>query len=210
MTLLKYYLFFTFPKFEELYLSNREAVDSISFAFEKYAEELREQDRLGTAVSYEAAKTSLEKFKKDLKFADISPQLLTKYENWMLKQGQSKTTIGIYLRNLRALFNRADIDKSLYPFGEGRGKYSIPSSKNIKKALTLEEISKLYNYKVPKKIPKGEPKSMAMARDYWIFIYQFNGLNVKDLCLLKQKNIKGNSNMKEPKRKETKRKVRKL
>lgn len=184
--------FFTFPKFEELYLSNREAIDSISFAFDKYAKELREQDRLGTAVSYEVAKKSLENFKKDLKFADISPELLTKYENWMLKQGRSKTTIGIYLRNLRTLFNRANIDKSLYPFGEGRGKYSIPTSKNIKKALTLEEISKLYNYKVPEGLTKRVAKSMAMARDYWIFIYLCNGLNVKDLCLLKQKNIEGN------------------
>jgi integrase len=30
-----------------------------------------------------------------------------------------------------------------------------------------------------------------MAKDYWIFIYLCNGLNVKDLCLLKWKNIDG-------------------
>ncbi|HUZ57734.1 MAG TPA: hypothetical protein VMU83_03025, partial [Hanamia sp.] len=28
-----------------------------------------------------------------------------------------------------------------------------------------------------------------MCRDYWIFIYLCNGLNVKDLCLLTYKNI---------------------
>jgi integrase/recombinase XerD len=30
-----------------------------------------------------------------------------------------------------------------------------------------------------------------MARDYWIFIYMCNGMNVKDLCLLKYENIDG-------------------
>lgn len=176
---------FTFPKFEEMYFTNRDAVNSISYAFEQYAKELREQDRIGTAISYEVAMRSLESFKKGLKFADITPKLLTKYENWMLKKGRSKTTIGIYLRSLRTLFNRANIDKSLYPFGEGKGKYSIPASRNIKKALTLQEVAKIFNYKAE----KGTPE--AMAKDYWIFIYLCNGLNVKDLCLLKQKNIEG-------------------
>ena len=30
-----------------------------------------------------------------------------------------------------------------------------------------------------------------MARDYWIFLYLCNGMNVKDFCLLKYKNIDG-------------------
>jgi integrase len=176
---------FTFAKFEELYFENREATDSISFAFDRYAAELREEKRIGTAVSCECAKVSLSSFKKDLKFADITPALLRKYENWMLENGKSKTTIGIYLRSLRTIFNRANIDKSLYPFGEGQNKYSIPTGKNIKKALSLEEIAKIFYF-------EAEPNStMEMAKDYWIFIYLCNGLNVKDLCQLKHKDIQG-------------------
>lgn len=177
---------FTFSKFEDIYLNNREAPESISFGFDKYVEELQNEKRIGTAVSYQVAKASIESYKKGLKFADISPALLRNYESWMLDAGKSKTTVGIYLRSLRTIFNRASIDKSLYPFGEGKGKYSIPVGKNIKKALTLQEIAKIFHY-TP--IPKtGE----AMAKDYWIFIYLCNGLNVKDLCLLKRKNITEN------------------
>jgi len=70
-----------------------------------------------------------------------------------------------------------------YPFG--KRKYIIPKGRNIKRALTLEEIAKIYNYiTVPYSIKD-------MCRDYWIFIYLCNGLNVKDLCLLKYKNIVG-------------------
>jgi hypothetical protein len=50
--------------------------------------------------------------------------------------GLSKSTIGIYLRPLRAIYNEAieagfaKGDKS-YPFG--RRKYQIPSGRNVKK-----------------------------------------------------------------------------
>ncbi|GAB2841336.1 tyrosine-type recombinase/integrase [Ferruginibacter profundus] len=177
---------FTFGMFEDIYLENRDAADSIAFGFDKYIKELREENRIGTAVSYEVAKKSIESFKKGLKYADITKAFLMQYENWMLEKEKSKTTVGIYLRSLRAIFNRASIDKSLYPFGEGKGKYSIPTSKNIKKALTLEEIAKIFNYQPTAGTNEG------MAKDYWIFIYLCNGLNVKDLCLLKRKNIEGN------------------
>ena len=176
---------FTFTKFEEQYFENRQATDSVSFAFDKYINELKEEKRIGTAVSYGCAKVSISTYKEDLRFADVTPSFLKKYERWMLENEKSRTTVGIYLRSLRAIFNRAEIDKSLYPFGEGHQKYSIPTGKNIKKALTLEEISKIFNY-------QPQPNTMAdMAKDYWIFIYLCNGLNVKDLCLLKYKNIQG-------------------
>jgi integrase len=177
---------FTFSKFEEMYFENRDATDSVFFAFDKYINELKEEQRIGTAVSYQCAKSSIKAFKNDLKFADVTPAFLKKYESWMLTNDKSRTTVGIYLRSLRTIFNRASIDKSLYPFGEGQQKYSIPTGKNIKKALTLSEISKIFHYEAP-------PNSMVeMAKDYWVFIYLCNGINVKDLCQLKNKNINDN------------------
>ncbi len=174
---------FTFSKFEEMYFENRNATDSVSYAFDKYINELKDEKRIGTAVSYECAKRSIECFNKDLKFADVNPAFLKKYETWMLTNDKSRTTVGIYLRSLRTIFNRASIDKSLYPFGEGQHKYSIPTSRNIKKALTLSEIGSIFNYNAP----DGSMKQM--AKDYFVFIYLCNGINIKDLCQLKRKDI---------------------
>ena len=176
---------FTFTQFEEIYLNNREASDTVSFAFQKYIQELRDEKRIGTAISYECAKASIDKFKQGLRFADVTPALLRKYENWMYENGKTSTTVGIYLRSLRTIFNRANIDKALYPFGEKNGKYSIPISRNIKKALNPQEIGKIYHYEAP----SGSTEEM--AKDYWIFLYLSNGMNVKDFCLLKRKNIDG-------------------
>jgi len=57
--------------------------------------------------------------------------------------------------------------------------------KNIKKALTLEEIGRIYKYAAPSNSTKE------MAKDYWLFLYLCNGMNVKDFCLLKWSNIDG-------------------
>lgn len=177
---------FSFDLFEDQFLDQRNTTDSVSFAFEKYIANLKLEGRLGTAVSYECAKASISKFNRDLTFADVSPIFLKKYENWMLGQGNSVTTIGIYLRSLRAIYNLQNIDKSVYPFGNGKSRYSIPTSKNIKKALTISEIGKIYSYKAE----SGSTKEM--AKDYWLFLYLSNGMNVKDFCLLKWENITEN------------------
>ncbi|CAA7386969.1 site-specific integrase [Chryseobacterium fistulae] len=176
---------FTFGFFEENFLEQRNIQNSVSFAFDKYIEQLKIENRLGTAVSYECAKNSIEDFKKNLTFAEITPALLKKYENRMLQNNKSISTIGIYLRSLRAIYNLQNIDKSLYPFGEAKNKYSIPTGRNIKKALTVEEIGKIYHYEAKVKSTKE------MAKDYWLFLYLCNGMNVKDFCLLKWGNIDG-------------------
>jgi len=174
---------FSFDAFEIEFLEQRNTANSVSFAFDKYVSNLKLENRIGTAESYECAKVSIQKFNKNLTLAEITPTFLKKYENWMIKNGRSITTVGIYLRSLRAIYNLQNIDRSVYPFGNDKSKYSIPTSKNTKKALTIQEIGKIYSY-------EAEPNSTKeMAKDYWLFLYLSNGMNVKDFCLLKWENI---------------------
>lgn len=182
-TIIKNLPVFTFNSFEESYLDQRNVLNSVSFAFDKYIEQVKSEGRLGTASSYQCARNSLHNFNKNLSFADINSKFLKKYETYMTNEGKSRTTIGIYLRSLRTIYNLQNIDKSLYPFGEAKNKYSIPTSRNIKKALTVDEIAKIYQYETVPKSPKD------MAKDYWLFLYLCNGMNVKDFCLLKWENI---------------------
>ena len=176
---------FTFPQFEKMYYESRDVYTSVSYAFDEKIAELRHNGQVGTAVTYESAKKSLEDFKQGLEFSDITQKFLKDYERWMLADGKSTTTVGMYLRNLRALFNEMDVNPTLYPFG--RGKYEIPTGKNIKKALTLDEVAKIYNY-------EAEPDTWEdRAKNYWMFLYLANGMNVKDFTLLKWENIKGNT-----------------
>ena len=76
---------------------------------------------------------------------EITPPYLRDYEQKLKAEGLSKTTIGFYLRPLRAIYNEAieegiaQKDKS-YPFGKNR--YQIPTSRNIKKALELDDVKR--------------------------------------------------------------------
>jgi len=178
---------FTFEAFEKRYYTNIGANDTISTAYDLRISEYKEAGQIGTSINYRCAKVSLEKFQTGTKFANVTPSFLERYEVWMDKRGNSKTTVGMYLRTLRTLFNSAIsegiLSKDQYPFG--KRKYEVPTGKNIKKALTLQEVGLIYNY-------HATPGSMeAKAKDFWLFIYLCNGMNVKDMSLLKYKNLKG-------------------
>ncbi|MDX2190774.1 MAG: site-specific integrase [Bacteroidota bacterium] len=185
---------FTFAAFEKRFLNNshEEKADVFTY-FEKYVSDLRKQDRIGTASSYNNALVSLKLFiddkrRKILPFEHITVEFLNQYQSWMQNRGNSMTTVGIYLRSLRTILNQA-IEKGHlktedYPFGIR--KYQIPASRNIKKALTKADIKKIVEY-----IPKTEAEGR--ARDLWLFSYLCNGANIKDLALLKYKNIDNKS-----------------
>lgn len=153
--------------------------------YEKNIENLLKEERVGTASSYRCAMNSLRKFNPELKFKDINPVCLKSFERWMLENGNSISTVGIYLRPLRMIFNAAIADgiiiRDIYPFG--LRKYKIPSSKNTKKALTSAEIRLLLDYK------PIEGTWYDKAKDFFIFSYYCNGMNMKDILHLKRRDL---------------------
>ena len=146
-------------------------------------------DAFGTADIYKCTYLSLSRYGGDaLKFENITVSWINGYEKYMLTQGKSYTTIGIYLRNLRAVFNEAIeaglIDAALYPFG--KRKYEIPTSVRRKLALPLSQIKQIKEYKYE------ENSAGAHYRDLWLFSYLCNGANFKDILQLKYGNIQNN------------------
>jgi integrase/recombinase XerD len=146
-----------------------------------------EQGRIGSAINYQRTYRSIKAFKGNVLFSDITVSFLFQYENWMLSRGASKTTVGIVLRPLRSIFNEAIEDgiikrENCYPFG--RKKYQIPTSLNLKKALTQEELKQVFFY-------KSSNEKLTIGKAYWLFCYLANGMNVKDMIFLRWKNIQG-------------------
>ncbi len=161
-------------------------------AFEDYIKEMQQQNRVGNAIAYGCALKSLQKFRPKLTFKQVTVKLLTDYQTTMVEQGNSLTTVGIYLRCLRALVNNAKykgiISAETYPFRvrKNDNKFVIAAPKGRKKALEKSDIKKIFDY-----IPTSDNE--AMYRDLWIFSYLCNGANMKDICLLKYQNIDGDT-----------------
>ncbi len=160
---------------------------AISITFLSYIKKLLEQGRVGGAINYQRTYRSIKAFKGNVLFSDITVSFLYQYENWMLSRGATKTTVGIVLRPLRSIFNEAIEDgiikrESCYPFA--RKKYQIPTSRNLKKALTQEELKQVFFY-------KSSNEKLMTGKAYWLFCYLANGMNVKDMIFLRWKNVQG-------------------
>ena len=183
---------FTYEQFEKM-MDDKSFVDlSVRKYYHEMVEELNQRKRLGTASSYSLSWNSIEKFvSKELKadpnylmFTDITDVWLKDYETYMVKNKKSLTTVGVYLRALRALFNLAIDKKELepqhYPFG--KRKFQIPATKNVKKALSKDQLKALFEAN----LERDEQKK---ARAFWFFSYACNGMNVKDIALLRYSDI---------------------
>lgn len=181
---------FTLQKAKKLFLETSYQGDknSVYTGFESYIADLERNGQIKTSDSYKNAKKSLQAFEPDLFYSQITPEFLESYEYWLtVTKGKSITTLGIYLRNLRTILNRA-LDAELitnknYPFG--KGKFIIPTGRNVKKALTIEHIRAIKDFfTVP-----GSPGDK--AKDFFLFSYLSNGINFKDIARLKNENLKG-------------------
>ena len=150
--------------------------------FECYKEDLKAQDRVGTASLFRYTCNSLKEMRSDLKLMHVTKELLDEYQNYMRAKNVSDTSIGINLRNIRAIINVA-IKKGLFPQDKYPFKgYVIPSSQNVKKALEDKALNKVLKYTT------NDPDKL-MAWDFWVFLYLGNGMNMKDAVLLLKQNV---------------------
>jgi len=181
---------FTFTDFENVFYSEKtqsrkiQLNDGVNSIYDKHIQSLKDEGRISTASSYGDSLTSMLSYKKNLKVSQITPDFLKGYEKWMTDNGRSLTTVGMYVRALRTIFNIAIenevIDASKYPFK----KYTIPAPQKISRTLKKEEIKLIINY-------TAKRDADAIALDYWVFSFISNGMNFKDIALLKYGNING-------------------
>lgn len=178
--------YFNFEEFRDLFYSKVDYKNVYS-VWSKYIEDLNKEDRITTASSYECGLKAFKKFKANLSFNQVTPELLNRFEKWMLDNGKSISTVGIYTRCIRTIFNlvREQLKGVKYPFS--RNGYCIPASRNIKKALKFEQIKQIFDYEV-----EEDGTFKAAALDFWIFSYLSNGMNVKDILSLKWRDLDSN------------------
>lgn len=186
---------FTFEQFERKMYRRADDGVSVAHQFDEVIEECKREERLGSVNTYVYAKKSLSDYVERTKnfgkltLYDITPKWLKRYEDYMVDtNGKSITTVGIYLRALRAVFNKAieegEIDKEYYPFV--KRKYVIPTGNNKKKALNQDQLRKLFN-------AQPGTQEQEKAKDFWFFSYACNGMNIKDMALLQYRSISDDS-----------------
>lgn len=183
---------FSFEEFEKKLYDKHTKDDLLITLFNNKIEELINNDKIGTADIYKNSLRSIELFlehKKttivSLSISQIDSNWVQEYDNYMKKvRGNSISTAGMYLRNLRAIYNIAiknkTVDLNSYPFGKNN--FQIKSQTKSKFVLFKVDIALLKNT-VP------ENKSQEIAKDFWLLSYYCCGINLNDLAFLQKRNL---------------------
>ena len=187
--IIKSFEVFNFEEFKEKLMAGITEGDSIQTVYAEKIESLKDKNAYSSIDTYVYSLKALEAFskknnKKPLSFEMISVQWLRMFEDDMIKIGRSVSTVGIYLRPLKAIFNMAKekglINEYSYPFGVN--KYSIPSSTKVKKALSSDDLRVLLTA-----VPESNLQQQAI--DFWTLSFMCNGINLTDIAHLKYQNL---------------------
>lgn len=183
---------FTLEDFERKFRGIPETNDSFFDFTEEIIKEMEQSDRLGNARAYREAKESLEKFINNnhsgntlLKFKELTPELLEKYEVYMRSRGNENGGMAFKMRQIRAIFNKAInrkiISQDIYPFKYY--KVSKLKAKPNKRALTVEDFKKL------KDVDLSQFPHLMEAYNYFMFSFYTRGMNFVDMMYLKKSHI---------------------
>ena len=121
---------------------------------------------------------------KDLVFQDISFSFLSKFEAFHIGKGNSYNGLAVYMRTIRAIYNKAIksglVDRKFYPFED----YKIKVVPTRKRALDWDVFKLIIALELP------PDHKFFHARNYFIASYMMYGMNYTDMAYLKWSDIK--------------------
>lgn len=186
-------------------VENRVKIITVYEYFNNLIKNFTAANKLGQARIHEMTLRSLKDFApKEIRFHDIDLHWLKRYENYLkrksikdaqgvvLRKGLKDTTISIYFRTLRAVYNSAigeGFAKQIeYPFGKKQdNKTFTVSSIDVttpKRAITREQLEAF-------EAVEGLTPEQEKAREIALFSYYVAGINFNDICKLRWANFDG-------------------
>lgn len=163
-----------------------EEVEKLNFIpyFEQRKLQLKESGKISSSCSYRDTISALLRFNPELStysFAKINYSFLVAFEAYLRSNNCHDGGIGVYMRNIRAVYNSAIKSKistsDTYPFKD----YIISKLKSskVKKALSKQDLQLLLDYDF------STNKEGIKALYTYLFSFYCRGMNFTDLAELK-------------------------
>lgn len=146
--------------------------------------QLKQLGKIRTSETYTATLNSFMAFRdeQDVPLDGISSDMMLMYEAYLKTRDVRMNTISFYMRNLRAVYNRA-VEKGLiaqqYPF---RHVYT-GVDKTVKRAIPIKTI------KVLKNLDLATNSTLDFARDMFMFSFYTRGMSFVDMAYLKKTDL---------------------
>lgn len=146
--------------------------------------QLKQLGKVRTSETYTATLKSFMAFRdeQDVPLDGITSDMMLMYEAYLKTREVRMNTISFYMRNLRAVYNRA-VEKGLtaqnYPF---RHVYT-GVDKTVKRAIPIKDIKAL------KELDLSMKPSLDFARDMFMFSFYTRGMSFVDMAYLKKTDL---------------------
>lgn len=174
---------YTASKVVELYVSPTNCGGFIAFA-RKLIRELKQIGKRRTAETYTTALNSFVRFhgESDLLFEELDSNLMIEYETYLKEHNVCPNSSSFYMRNLRAIYNRA-VEKELTEQHNPFKHVYTGVDKTVKRAVPLKVIRRIRDTDLTLS------PVMDYARDLFMFSFYTRGMSFVDMAYLKKKDL---------------------
>lgn len=159
------------------------------FAYaESQIEELKSAGRNGTASNYLSAVNAFERFvgSREISLDTVTKKTVEGFMDFQKQQGNNPNTVVFYVKQLRAIYNKADDDGYVHTAYNPFDKIKLKGCKTPKRAIAQQDIRKIAGANLA-----GQHEHMELARDLFQFSLSTCGMAFVDMCYLKKENICG-------------------
>ena len=145
---------------------------------------LKQLGKIRTSETYTATLKSFMAFREnqDVPLDGISSDLMLLYEAHLKARDVRMNTISFYMRNLRAVYNRA-VEKGLTPQNNPFRHVYTGVDKTVKRAIPIKTIKEL------KELDLSLKPSLDFARDMFMFSFYTRGMSFVDMAYLKNSDL---------------------
>lgn len=153
---------------------------------ERVANELFNANQTRTAKAYLTSVRSFLRFRNgvDISFEELNSRLILEYERYLKKQRVCNNTISFYMRNLRAIYNRA-VEESYTEQRLPFKKVFLGNDKTRKRAIDEDVILRF------KMLDLSMSPRLELSRDMFMFSLYARGMAFVDLAYLTKEHIQG-------------------
>lgn len=178
---------FTVADISRRYKARNDMSDFFVYADYKIAE-MRNEGRDGTASNYLSAVNALARYLgcREISLNNLTKSTIEGFMNFQKQQRNKPNTVVFYIKQLRAIYNKADDDGYVHTAGNPFEKVKLKGSKTAKRAISQQEMRKIAELNL-----EGQHEHKELARDLFQFSLFTRGMSFVDMCYLRKENICG-------------------
>ncbi len=164
--------------------AKRAAKTSLFAFFENEIEDCKSRLHLGTARNRERTLRSIRHFLqgRDIPITKVTAHFVTDYERWLTEKGLVRNSSSFYIRNLRAVYNKAVKCRLARPVNAFDNAYT-GIDRTRKRAIDEKVIAQLLDMNLT------HSKPLELARDLFVFSFCTRGMSFVDISFLRKSDV---------------------